>query len=200
MNYVMLYFFLPWATLLSCAQSNEHRENVLAWQQSQNEEFKDPVRTPLMAEDRTNFQGHNFFPIDKDYRVTARFESTPESPIFLLATSKGTEKRYRRLGKLHFILKEKAITIEAYIPVQGFGMAALGQHVFIPISDQTNGNTTYDAGRYLHIDGVPASREWILDFNKLYNPFCAYNANFECPIVPEPNQLDIPIEAGIKGF
>lgn len=200
MKKAILLFILTSISFFACAQDDAHKKEIRAWQQSQNEEFKDPARTPLMAEDRTNFQGHYFFPIDKDYRVTARFESTPKSPVFLLATSKGTEKRYRRLGKLHFNLKEKAITIEAYIPVQGFGMAALSQHVFIPISDQTNGNTTYDAGRYLHIDGVPASKEWVLDFNKLYNPFCAYNANFECPVVPEPNRLDIPIEAGVKGF
>ena len=71
--------------------------------------------------------------------------------------------------------------------------------VLIPIIDQTTGNTTYEAGRYIILKDIPEGDKWLIDFNKLTNPYCAYNDKIACPRVPDANHLELAIEAGIKG-
>lgn len=73
-------------------------------------------------------------------------------------------------------------------------------YLFFPFTDTTNGNETYDGGRYIDLR-IPASgNEIIIDFNKAYNPFCAYSAGYSCPIVPAENNLDIPITVGVRYY
>lgn len=182
------------------AQDNAYLKEIKKYREEQNKEFLDPNQSPLTAEQRRQFEGHDFFPIDPKFRVIARFEPTPEAKPFQLKTSTGTNQIYRRLGILHFELEGTAQTLEAYLRVQSFGMASKVNYVFLPVIDATTGKSTYGAGRYLHYEGIPDGEEWVIDFNKLYNPLCAYADRFECPLVPEPNHLTIPIMAGIKGY
>ncbi|OEJ99717.1 DUF1684 domain-containing protein [Roseivirga misakiensis] len=189
-------------TILSVAiaQDKTFFEEIAEYRKSQNEDFLDPQKSPLNADQIEKFKGHTFFKPDSIYRVKARFEKTPDSKPFLLGTSKGTNRLYKRLGILHFELKGQSLTIEAYLQVQSFALRTKKVYVFLPIMDKTTGESTYSAGRYLHYEGIPEGDEWIVDFNKLYNPSCAYSDRFECPKVPEPNHLPIAIEAGIKGW
>ncbi len=182
------------------AQESSFLSEIEKYRKEQNEEFLDPNKSPLSSKERASFNGHDFFAPDEAYRVKARFEPTPDDKPFPLGTSKGGTQLYKRIGVLHFALKGKNYTLEAYVQVQqGFGMRPAVQYVFLPILDETTGVTTYGAGRYLHYEGIPKGTEWIIDFNKLYNPFCAYSDKYECPMVPEPNHLPIAIEAGVKG-
>lgn len=182
------------------SQSLDYRQELEAHRKSLNDDFLNPNKSPLSKEEREAFIGHQFYPIDEAYRVVARFEATPEAKPFALSTSKGTTQLFKRLGILHFELKGQPYTLEVYLRVQRFMPQGQKNYVFLPVIDETTGEATYGAGRYLHYEGVPEGNEWIIDFNKLYNPSCAYNENFECPVVPEPNHLSTPIEAGIKGY
>lgn len=181
------------------AQDNAFVEEIAMYREEQNAEFLNPDKSPLTAEERSVFKGHVFFEANEAYRVIAKFEATPESKPFPLGTSKGTTRLYKRIGILHFELKGKKHTLEAYLQVQSFRMPGQKTYVFLPLIDKTTGVTTYGAGRYLHYEGIPEGTEWVIDFNKLYNPYCAYSDRYECPEVPEPNHLPISIEAGIKG-
>ena len=181
------------------AQDNAFLKEIEAYRADQHAEFLNPDKSPLTPEERSAFKGHSFFAPDESYRVKARFEPTPESKPFPLGTSKGTTQLYKRIGILHFELKGDSLTLEAYLRVQGFGMASKITYVFLPIIDKTTGESTYGAGRYLHYEGIPKGTEWVIDFNKLYNPYCAYSDRYECPQVPEPNHLPMVIEAGVKG-
>ena len=159
-----------------------------------------PETSPLSASEIKSFQGHEHFPINEAYRVQARFEPTPNSSPFSMGTNTGIMRLYRRIGILYFDLNGKQLTLEAYLKVHSFSMAAKMDYVFLPVIDKTTGKTTYGAGRYLHYEGIPEGDVWIIDFNKLYNPYCAYSNNYECPLVPEPNHLPVKIEAGVKDY
>lgn len=181
-------------------QNKDYILEIKKYQEEQNAEFRNPDHSPLTAKEIKKFKGHEFFPINEAFRVNARFEPTPESKPFPLMTSKGTTTLYRRLGILHFVLDNKQQTLEAYLQVKRFMAPGEKTYVFLPLIDATTGNSTYGAGRYLHYEGIPEGEDWIIDFNKLYNPLCAYNDKYNCPIVPKPNHLSIPIEAGVKGY
>lgn len=192
---------LLFLTLLSCqVQDDAYVKEIQAYQKEQNEAFLDPVSSPLTPEQQAGFDGHDFFPINSAYKVLARFEPTPEAKAFQMTTSNGGKQLYRRLGILYFDLNGEALTLEAYLKIQSFGLSSKVNYVFLPVADLTNGETTYSGGRYLHFEGIPAGDQWEIDFNKLYNPLCAYNERIECPLVPAPNYLPMKVEAGIKGY
>lgn len=180
--------------------AQDFEKEIEAYREEQNAEFRDPETSPLTKKEQRKFKGHDFYPADESYRVIARFEATPDSRPFPLGTSQGKSRLYKRIGILHFELKGKAYTLEAYLQSQGFGMRTQKVYVFLPLVDETTGGETYGAGRYLHYEGIPEGTEWVIDFNKLYNPSCAYSDRYDCPKVPEPNYLPIAIKAGIRGY
>lgn len=195
---ILLLLFL---TLLSCqVQNDTYVKEIQAYQKEHNEVFLDPVSSPLTAEQRAEFEGHDFFPINAHYKVLGKFEPTPDAKAFQMATSIGGNQLYRRLGILHFELEGESLSLEAYLRIQGFGLSSKVNYVFLPVADLTNGETTYSGGRYLHFEGIQEGDQWEIDFNKLYNPLCVYDERRECPLVPAPNYLPVKIEAGIKGF
>lgn len=181
------------------AQESSFLSEIEKYRKEQNEEFLNPDKSPLSPEERSAFEGHEFFEADEAYRVTARFEPTPNDKPFPLGTSKGGTQLYKRIGILHFELGGRPYTMEAYLQVQRFRIPGQKPIVFLPLVDETTAVTTYGGGRYLHYEGIPEGTEWVIDFNKLYNPYCAYSDKYECPMVPEANHLPIAIEAGIKG-
>ncbi len=185
----------------SClAQDEDYETEIRVYRALQNAEFRDPQKSPLSAEQMENFIKHDFFPIDEAYKVNARFEATPDARPFPMSTSTGGKQIYRRLGILHFELNGKPQTLEAYLQVRRFMPQGQKEIIFLPVVDLTNGNETYGAGRYLHFEGVPQGTTWTIDFNKLYNPYCAYNDKYECPLVPEANHLDLKVKAGVKDY
>ena len=192
----LLFFFL----FAVQAQDDQYVKEIEKYRKEQDAEFSDPKTSPLAADERKSFQGHEYFPVDANYKVQARFEATPKSSPFTLGTNTGGAQLFRRIGILHFELWGEPYTLEAYLKVQSFAMRSTVNYVFLPVIDLTTGETTYGAGRYLQYEGIPEGEEWIIDFNKLYNPYCAYNANYECPLVPESNHLPVKIEAGVKDY
>lgn len=180
------------------AQEYDFIKEIEQYRKEQNEEFMDPEKSPLTPKEQKNFKGHDFYPADPDYRVMAIFEATPKSRPFPLATSNGRTQLYRRIGILHFELKGKKLSLEAYEQARQWGRVLASDQVFLPVLDATSGETTYGAGRYMPVERGEKMRPWILDFNKLYNPFCAYNDRYVCPAVPSSNILDIAIEAGVR--
>ncbi len=182
-----------------CAQEKSFYKDIEKYREEQNAEFRNPEKSPLTAKEISEFKGHDFFPASESYRVKARFEATPDSKPFPLGTSKGTTRLYKRIGILHFELEGEPLTLEAYLRVQRFSLPGQKTYVFLPVMDETTGVTTYGAGRYLHYEGIPEGTEWVIDFNKLYNPYCAYSDRYECPKVPAANHLSIAIKAGVRG-
>jgi uncharacterized protein (DUF1684 family) len=99
----------------------------------------------------------------------------------------------RRIGSLAFTLKGEQLTLTAFSDVDDQQLRRL----FVPFGDLTSGTETYQGGRYLDLDRT-ASGVYDLDFNRAYNPFCVFDARYECPLPPRENRLKLPIRAGEK--
>ena len=111
-----------------------------------------------------------------------------------MATTQGLQKKFRRLGKVSFETPQGKRQLSVFSPVDS------PQQLFIPFRDTTNGNESYAMGRYLYLRQGPTPATYILDFNRAFNPYCAYSSQYNCPYPPTENHLDIPIPAGEKLF
>jgi uncharacterized protein (DUF1684 family) len=131
-----------------------------------------------------------YFPIDPDYDVPASLEPSDDPTILEVPTSAGTPRKMRKAGTLVFSLKGQPLRITAY-----HDLTTPPRHLSVMFSDLTSGTETYAAGRYLDLD-QNATGFYELDFNRAYNPYCYYNAGYECPYPPPENRLKIPIRAG----
>ncbi|WP_288342153.1 DUF1684 domain-containing protein [uncultured Roseivirga sp.] len=200
MNRLILMISLIAILGVAHAQEADYLKEIKVWQEDLNKEYLDPVKSPLSKKERKDFTGHLFYPVQESYRVKAKFEPTPDSKPFQLATSTGGAKIYKRIGILHFELLGENRTLEAYVEQKRFSLPGMPTYVFLPLVDETTGNETYGGGRYMHYEGIPEGTIWTVDFNKLYNPYCAYNDKYECPKVPDANYLPIKVESGIKGY
>jgi uncharacterized protein (DUF1684 family) len=162
--------------------------------------FKTSRESPLKAPDRERFTALAYFPPDESYRSAAALRVAPkdEQPVVTMPTSTGKQRDYRQVGSLEFNLKGQPLSLVAFIEVPAGG-APNSQRLFVPFRDLTNGAETYPAGRYLELDPTPTGL-YDLDFNKAYNPYCAYNEEYDCPYPPASNRLKIPIRAGEKAF
>ncbi len=172
---------------------------ALQFQQEMNETFRDPETSPLPDRYRKEFEGLDFFEPDSLYRVVARFERTPESQPFLMPTT--TERRTKevRYGIAYFELKGRTYQLELYQSLDTTGEEEGRERLFLPFLDNTNGVSSYEGGRYLDLP-VPEGNSILIDFNKAYNPYCAYNKKYSCPLVPRVNSMDTEIRAGVKAF
>lgn len=172
---------------------------ILEFQKKINAEFKNPEQSPLPDRFRIHFETLDFFPPDTNYIVTAALVRTPDALPFLMPTTTGTNSEEVVYGVLTFELKGKEHSLEIYQNPELMNQEGFEDYLFLPFTDLTNGNETYGGGRYLDLR-IPTTNSITLDFNRAYNPYCAYNKKFSCPLVPSVNHLDIAINAGLKDF
>ena len=170
---------------------------ILEWRKERDAFFRNHQRSPLLPQDKKIFKGVKYYPFDSQYFYSGQIEryilhiNNPKYYATFL-TNKGTSKRYIRYGRFHFRLDGKDYTIEIFKSI-------LSDMLFIPFKDKTNGKETYEGGRYIDAEILP-DYKMVLDFNKAYNPSCAYNEKFVCVLPPRENMLDIEIRAGEKNF
>jgi uncharacterized protein (DUF1684 family) len=161
-------------------------------------DFLTNARSPLTAAD-TAFL--DFFPPNIAFRFPARFERTPQAAPFELPTYSGQKRDYVQFGVLKFDFNGQHQLLNIYQNLKLVKDSTYRDHLFLPFKDLTSNESTYGGGRYLDFrqgdiqDGV-----LMLDFNKCYNPWCAFSDGFNCPIPPAANHLEISVEAGEKHF
>lgn len=167
------------------------------YQKELSEKFSNPETSILYTEDLAVFEGLEFYPIDLSYRVEAVFVRTPNEKPFKMPTTTTRRPQYVKYGEAHFELKGKDHVLEIYQPLDR--APEYEDYLFLPFTDGTSGAGSYGGGRYMDLK-VPENETIILCFNKTYNPYCAYNENYSCPLTPRQNHLRIPIYAGVKDF
>jgi uncharacterized protein (DUF1684 family) len=160
--------------------------------------FKNGTNSPLEEFDRLHFKGLQYFPVNLMYRFEGKIERhiiNINDPKYYATfqTNKGPKKRYIRYGKFRFKLEGKDYSLELYKSI-------LGDRIFIPFYDKTNGQETYEGGRYVDAEILMPGYRIVVDFNYAYNPSCAYNDKFVCILPLEENRLNIEILAGEKEF
>lgn len=181
------------------ANISQKLEAVLKFQRELNEEYKDPEKSPLPDRYRKNFNGLDFFPVDTNYVVIAKFVRTPEALPFMMPTTTGRTSKETVYGIAHFSLNGKEHQLEIYQNKKLMLEEKYRDYLFLPFLDGTNGEETYGGGRYIDLS-IPDTDFIVIDFNKAYNPYCAYNKKYSCPIVPTINNLSTKVEVGVKAF
>ena len=185
------------AIITSCATQSSAISEARKFQKELNAEYKKLKTTPLRGDNFTSFKEHPFFPINSQYRVTAKLVRTENAIPFENPTSSGNTQPYKEYGKATFQLHGKPYSLTIYQSLNLIKKEGFHDHLFLPFRDETNGKETYGGGKYMDLR-IPKSDEIVLDFNLSYQPFCAYNAyDYNCPIVPEVNFLPLRIEAGV---
>src|SRR5690242_17868451 len=172
-------------------------KEIKQFQDDLNKEYKDPETSPLSKEKRESFTQINFFPIDLDYVVKAKFVRTADERIFAMPTTGNSTKRYVKYGEALFFLKGKQYKLGIYQSVDLAMQRKYRDYLFIPFRDATSGKETYGGGRYIDLT-IPQGDSIIINFNTAYHPYCAYTEGYNCPIPPRENYLPVKVEAGVR--
>lgn len=156
--------------------------------------------TPLKPEQQKEFQGLKYFDPDIGYQLMAVLSREEVQETVVMRTSTDRAPEYIRYGRVTFTLDEQEYSLFAYQSKKLVEVSSEVNHLFIPFRDGTSGKESYGGGRYVDCEIPAEGNTLILDFNKAYNPYCAYNPRYSCVIPPEENRLPVRIEAGEKIF
>ncbi|HLO37559.1 MAG TPA: DUF1684 domain-containing protein [Lacibacter sp.] len=142
-------------------------------------------------------QKMKFYPVQEQYRITAGFERKENSPWFMMSTSGKTKQQYRVYGIIRFNIHDTTVALHIYQSRSLMSSEKYKEHLFIPFTDLTSGRETYGGGRYIDLNISDINNNtYVIDFNKAYNPYCAYTSGYNCPIPPKENDLVVAIKAG----
>ncbi len=149
------------------------------------------------GEEKKLFEKLNYFPIDVNYRISAKLRSIKNKKVIVLPTSDNLEKKYLEYAFAEFELNNEPCKL---LILEIMDEGPYRGTLFLAFADATSANETYGAGRYLDVKKIPGASSVILDFNQSYNPYCAYSEKYSCPFPPKENVLKIAIRAGEKNY
>ncbi|MFN3757144.1 MAG: DUF1684 domain-containing protein [Flavobacterium sp.] len=172
---------------------------AISCQQFLNEYYANMESSPLKVEDLKRFSSLEFFTISEEYIIEARLIRTPDEKPFEMPTTTSRKPLYVKYGELHFNLDGKDCKLNVYQNIDFSRRPDYANQLFLPFTDLTSGDTTYGGGRYLDVT-IPEEDTLVLNFHCAYNPLCAYNEKYSCPIVPAENDLPVAVQAGVKAF
>lgn len=154
------------------------------------------VLTEGIIEDEAiaNFKGLHYFTVDTNFRVSASIKMADMSKV-TFGTTKSEKQTYFKYCYLTFKIGDSTATLTAY----AFDSAKV-DFLFIPFRDQTSGKESYGGGRYIEMPYNGEKDKLTIDFNLAFNPYCHYNKNYTCPLVPNDNTINVAINAGEKKF
>ncbi|WKW47409.1 DUF1684 domain-containing protein [Myroides sp. JBRI-B21084] len=191
----LLIFFLLCCNLTF---SQHHKKQTIKYQKNLNKSYFNKKTSPLQQNEIAGFKGLKFYEYNENFIVNATLEQLYDQPVFKMPTSGNYKPDYKRFGILHFEINNQKFKLEVYQNLSLISKKGFENHLFLPFLDETSGNETYGAGRYLDIEFIPNQTNIILNFNKAYHPYCAYTTGYSCPITPDINFLNIAVTAGVK--
>lgn len=152
--------------------------------------FGSHPQSPLTPEQKRGFRGLNYYPENESLRLEIKVELLNDDQPMQMQTTTGSVQMYFRHGRFKFLVDGQETELTIYRGEHGY---------FLPFVDSLMGTETYPAGRYLEPEELPGNH-FLVDFNIAYNPYCAYNDAWSCPITPAENRVKVPIRAGEKIF
>ena len=185
--------------ITSCSQKKRPVKGETEFQRELNAFYKDASTSPLKKKDLKSFEGLVFFKYDSAYVVAANFKRTPDEEPFQMKTTTDRKPLYVKYGELSFQLKQQHFILDIFKEIPSNINDIRSNKLFLPFLDETNGEESYGGGRYINTD-IPQGNNLTIDFNTAYNPYCAYNEKYSCPIVPRQNYLKTRVEAGVMAF
>jgi len=198
------FLYLPLILFFITCNSQDKRpvRGETAYQRKLNANYKDASKSPLKKKDLKNFKGLEFFPVDSSFIVKAKLTKIENAPIFEMATTTDRKPLYKEYGLLNFTINGKDCMLTIYQSQDELRDEKYKDYLFLPFTDDTSGETSYGGGRYMDvmISDISDENTILLNFNNTYNPYCAYNDKYSCPLTPRKNHLNVAIKAGIKTF
>jgi len=167
------------------------KQEIIEFRKMKDEFFAEDEQSPLKPAQKTVFKGLNYFPVDLNLRLEVQVVPSEHHKAIMIPTSTGGYQSYRKFGRFSLKLEGQEIWLTIYADEDG--------GYFLPFVDSQAGVETYPAGRYLEPEPLPDGR-FLIDFNLAYNPYCAYNEMWSCPLTPAENRLKVPVRAGEKVF
>ena len=160
------------------------------FRREKDEFFKHEIQSPLTREQKKTFAGLSYFPENPALRLEVRVTPAEAKETIQMQTSTGAVQPYQKHGRFKFTVDGQEAELTIYASDYGY---------FLPFADALAGSETYGAGRYLEPEPLGGGK-FLVDFNLAYNPYCAYNPNWSCPVPPKENRLKVAIRAGEKAF
>jgi uncharacterized protein (DUF1684 family) len=157
---------------------------------AKNDFFANHPQSPLTPTQKRKFHGLEYYPENPALRLEVEIEDHPDKEPIQIQTSTGELQIYKRVGIIQFQVDGSPAELTIFENEHG---------LFLPFADSMAGVETYGAGRYLEPIEMPNGK-YLVDFNLAYNPYCAYNDTWSCPLTPWENRLKVPIQAGEKIF
>ncbi|OIQ18615.1 MAG: hypothetical protein BM557_06735 [Flavobacterium sp. MedPE-SWcel] len=197
MKYLFIIAILFFSLISKAQECSEAK--AMAFQKEINSDYANPDKSPLTKKDLKHFTALDFYTIDTDFCVKAKLVRTPDEKPFEMATTTARKPIYVKYGELHFTLKGKKCKLDVFQNVTLAKIDKYKDSLFLPFTDLTSGNGSYGGGRYIDLI-IPKGNTMIVDFNTAYNPYCAYNHDYSCPIPPSQNDVLVEIKAGVKEY
>jgi len=166
--------------------------NLSDFRRDKDDFLRNEPQSPLDRDQQKSFTGLKYYPENPSLRINLPLEKVEKPERVVMVTSTGDEQEYLKVGQIRFVVQGQEAILQVYVSVEG------GEY-FIPFVDATAPAETYGAGRYLEPEDLGGGILHV-DFNLAYNPYCAYNARWSCPLPPRANRLAVRIEAGEKKF
>lgn len=191
-----LFFGLCLLTIDASAQPEI--DSILAFRKDYVQAFLEDDHSPL---NKRGIKGLRFYPPDTNYIVIGNFTRTEDAASFSMPTSSGKLKEYVQYGWVQFGLNGTLCSLSVYQSIALREMEEYKNYLFIPFNDDTNGAETYGGGRYLDISMDEIQQGQLrIDFNRCYNPYCAFSDGYSCPVPPAENRLPVAIRAGEMNY
>ncbi|MBK9257746.1 MAG: DUF1684 domain-containing protein [Saprospiraceae bacterium] len=195
---ILCILFLSCKSQKELLQIQQYDREISLFRDNYTNSFINNPRLPLTEADLKNI---NFYKADIDYNVMCAFSESKNAVPFEMPTYSGITRTYILHGTAKCNIHKKTVTLELYRNLSQPGNPLTKNLLFLPFKDTTNDKETYGGGRYINLNVADIKNDSIqIDFNKAYNPYCAFSDGFNCPIPPVANRLDIPIKAGEKKY
>jgi uncharacterized protein (DUF1684 family) len=170
--------------------ADNYAHDLLAARAAKDATFASSGNSPIPPDRRATLLPLKYFPPDPAYRTPAQLVPAATGGTVEIVTSTGQRRSMQVMGTLEFSLKGRPLTLTAFAEE-----GSSGERLFVPFADLTSGKETYGGGRYVDLEQT-ATGIYVIDFNTAYNPYCAYNPSYDCPVPPRENRLPVEIRAG----
>jgi uncharacterized protein (DUF1684 family) len=179
-------------TFADTGVNDAYEREISQFRTDKNEFFKSSADSPIKS--KAQFSQLDYFPPDQHYRIMAALQLVTDTARLKVRTTDGKVNLLTRYAYATFALEGREHRLLLLKSAED------DDRLFLAFTDATNGFDTYGGGRYLDLEYEPGAKQLMIDFNLAYNPFCAYNDDYSCPIPPKENALDIAIKAGEKNY
>lgn len=195
---IRIILFILLLTQYKTPLISQSKKEIFAYRKTHLDELLSDPRKPITSEEKDLIK---YFSFKKSWQVEAEYVPLEKEPVFQMPTYSGVTREYRKFATATFYRRKKKVTVYLYQNMTLIRQPQYKDYLFFPFKDNTNGKESYGGGRYMDVRISEVKDGKIsLHFNKAYNPYCAYNEGFNCPIPPQENHLNLSIRAGERNF